>query len=176
MLEEQISQVTTQLHARIEQVQRIESQLRQERVKGKAFQNDLQIHLTQTEENKLRLKENERKSHQIVKALQAELDKKKEEAIAKTSELVLLNNRIGELESKIKTKEGHITELERNSDSLKNKISSFDTYLDEIKYLKQKIIQYESKVSSLAFRPLSRNNHSEPTQIFERKVIYQLKL
>jgi len=53
---------------------------------------------------------------------------------------VLLNNRIGELESKIKTKEGHITELERNSDSLKNKISSFDTYLDEIKYLKQKII------------------------------------
>lgn len=46
------------------------------------------------------------------------------------------------------------------------KISSFDTYLEEIKYLKQKITEYESKVSSLAYRPLSRKPNTEPTQIF----------
>jgi hypothetical protein len=59
---------------------------------------------------------------------------------------------------------------------LKFKISGFDNYLEEIKNLKLKISEYESKVSSLAFRPLSRAPNSEPTQIFERKVIYQLKL
>jgi hypothetical protein len=53
---------------------------------------------------------------------------------------------------------------------------NFDNYLEEIKYLKQKITEYESKVSSLAFRPLTRKPNTEPTQIFERKIIYQLKL
>jgi len=51
-----------------------------------------------------------------------------------------------------------------------------DSNLDELKYLKQKITEYESKVSALTYKTASRLPNTEPTQIFERKVIYQLKV
>lgn len=51
-----------------------------------------------------------------------------------------------------------------------------DSNLEELKYLKQKITEYESKVSALTYKTASRLPNTEPTQIFERKVIYQLKV
>ena len=88
----------------------------------------------------------------------------------------VLKGRIGELEGIVKRRESQISELENNSESLKNKISGFDNHFEEIQYLKKKISEYEHKVSSLSFKPASRSPNTEPTQIFERKVIYQLKL
>lgn len=76
----------------------------------------------------------------------------------------------------LKTKEARIKELEKNNENLKLKMGSVDSNLDELKYLKLKIGEYESKVSALTYKASARLPNTEPTQIFERKVIYQLKL
>ena len=46
--------------------------------------------------------------------------------------------------------------MQRSNDNLRYKLSSYDSYMEEIKYLKQKISEYESKVSSLAYKPSIR--------------------
>lgn len=62
--------------------------------------------------------------------------------ISKTSELSIVSNKMKDLQNAIKIRDAQISELERNSESYKIKISSFDSYLEEIKYLKQKITEY----------------------------------
>jgi hypothetical protein len=51
-----------------------------------------------------------------------------------------------------------------------------DHNLEEIEYLKHKISEYEHKISYQSHRFVSRLPDLEPTQVFERKVIYQLKV
>jgi hypothetical protein len=97
ILTEQITSITTELHAKIDGIQKLETELRQERLKVKSFEADLQVHLSDTEENKLKLHESERKSQALIKSLQFELEKKKEESVAKANEVALLNSRITEL-------------------------------------------------------------------------------
>jgi len=41
--------VTTELHSKIEQVQKLETDLRQERAKIKSFEDDLQMQFSETE-------------------------------------------------------------------------------------------------------------------------------
>lgn len=62
--------------------------------------------------------------------MQVEIDRKKEEAVSRASELTILSNRAGEWQSSLKAREVKVSELERANESLKYKINSFDTYLE----------------------------------------------
>ena len=108
MLEQQVNSITTELHAKIDSAQKVETELRKERVKVKSFEADLHDHFSDSEETKFKLKESERKTQNLIKSLQYELDRKKEESIAKTSEVALLNTRVVEAEKKLKHRDVHI--------------------------------------------------------------------
>lgn len=66
--------------------------------------------------------------------------------------------------------------MEKTVDSLNSKIRGFDHNIEEIEYLKHKISEYEHKISYQNHRFTTRLPDLEPTQVFERKVIYQLKV
>ena len=66
--------------------------------------------------------------------------------------------------------------MEKTIDSLNNKIRTFDHNIEEMEYLKHKITEYEHKISYQNHRFTTRLPDLEPTQVFERKVIYQLKV
>lgn len=53
-----------------------------------------------------------------------------------------------------------------------------DHNLEEIEYLKHKITEYETKISSMGYQKHQnyRISDIEHTQVFEKKVIYQLKV
>ena len=122
------------------------------------------------------MRDSEKKSVNLIRELQGELEKKKEELGTKSSQLTLATARVTELETAARSRESTMKELERINESLSLKIGGLDNNLEEMKYLKHKIAEYESKVSALAFKPSARLSNIESTQVFERKVIYQLKI
>lgn len=110
------------------------------------------------------------------KELEAETERKKDLSNTKKNEVYNLNNKYLELESTLKARDARIKELEKSLDSLSSKIRSFDHNLEEIDYLKHKISEYEHKITYQTYKFAPRLPDLEPTQVFERKVIYHLKL
>lgn len=128
-MQQQVNTLTTELNAKIDNLQRVEIELKQEKGKVKSFEADLQLHLNDSEEIKLKLKESEKKSQSLLKSLQGDLEKKKEELSIKISEVGHLSNKILDLQSALKAKDAQLNELERSIESYKSKVVNFDNYL-----------------------------------------------
>ena len=97
ILQQQLSALTSELQVKIENLQRSEIELKQEKAKNKTFENEFESKMSEGEELKIKLKEFEKKNNNLLKEVQIELDKKNDEINNKKSEVLSLQSKVFDL-------------------------------------------------------------------------------
>lgn len=97
ILQQQLSALTSELQVKIENLQRSEIELKQEKAKNKTFENEIESKMSEGEELKIKLKEFEKKNNNLLKEVQIELDKKNDEINNKKSEVLSLQSKVFDL-------------------------------------------------------------------------------
>ena len=97
ILQQQLSALTSELQVKIENLQRSEIELKQEKAKNKTFENEIESKMSEGEELKIKLKEFEKKNNNLLKVVQIELDKKNDEINNKKSEVLSLQSKVFDL-------------------------------------------------------------------------------
>ena len=97
ILQQQLAALTSELQVKIENLQRSEIELKQEKAKNKTFENEFESKMSEGEELKIKLKEFEKKNNNLLKEVQIELDKKNDEINNKKSEVLSLQSKVFDL-------------------------------------------------------------------------------